>query len=135
MTSPEQDSPDAFESKAVARYELARGWAIRLLRIESALLLLLIIYLGVKAVTSTVTAPLALVGEVIFGLLGAGALYISAKGFEKRRSYGRAPAVLANGILLGVSYFMFKGSFYIGAIPLALLGAATFISAMFGYRE
>lgn len=135
MTYPQTDPAEAFESKAIARYEMARGWAIRLLRIESALLLLLILYLGIKAVSSTVTAPLALVGEVTFGFLGAGALYISANGFAKRRSYGRAPAVLANGILMGVSYFMFKGSFYIGAIPLALLGIATFISALFGYRE
>ncbi len=117
------------------RYELARANAIRLLRLESALLVLLVLFLGIKATVSTVSAPGALAGEVIFGFLGAGALYISAGGFVKGKSYGRAPAVLANLIVMGVAYFMAGGGRLMIAIPLGLLGLVTFLAALFGYRE
>ncbi len=117
------------------RYELARASAIRLLRLESALLVLLVLFLGIKAMVSTVSAPGALAGEVIFGFLGAGALYISAGGFVKGKSYGRAPAVLANLIVMGVAYFMACGGRLVIAIALGLLGLVTFLSALFGYRE
>jgi len=42
---------------------------------------------------------------------------------------------LANGIALGVSYFMLSGKFYIGAIPLGVLSFATLFASLLGYRE
>jgi hypothetical protein len=56
-------------------------------------------------------------------------------GFAKRRSYGRAPAVLANAIAVGVSYYMISGGLLAVGILLALLGSVTFVAALFGYRE
>lgn len=120
--------------RSFLHYETARQNAIRLLRLESGLLILLVIYLGFSGIYKTVSAPGALIGEVIFGLLGAGALYISSNGFVQRKSFGRAPAVLANLIALGVSYFMFSGGLIIVALPLSLLALATFLSALFGYK-
>jgi hypothetical protein len=43
--------------------------------------------------------------------------------------------VLANAIAVGVSYYMITGGLLIVGIPLALLGAITFVAALFGYRE
>ena len=45
------------------------------------------------------------------------------------------PAVLANLIAIGVSYYMITGGLLVVGIPLALVGAATLVSALFGYRE
>jgi hypothetical protein len=56
-------------------------------------------------------------------------------GFEKKRSFGRAPAVLANLIALGVSYYMISGNLLIIGIPLAILAIITLVSATLGYRE
>ncbi len=145
MTSPDNnhESPESNSAKngksylgvrALLQYETARLNAIRLLRMESGLLILLVLYLGISGIFKTVSAPGALIGEVVFGLLGAGALYISSNGFVQRKSFGRAPAVLANLITLGVSYFMFSGGLVVVAVPLSLLALATFLSALFGYK-
>jgi hypothetical protein len=117
------------------RNELARTWAIRLLRVEAIIILGLVAYLLIATFFSDVTHPSALAGEVIFGLVGASGLYVASRGYADRKSYGRAPAVLANGIALGVSYFMFNGNFLIGAIPLFSLALTTFIACLFGYSE
>ena len=55
--------------------------------------------------------------------------------FDKQKSFGRAPAVLANLIALGVSYYMITGKLYLVGIPLALLAGATLISSALGYSE
>ena len=118
-----------------SRYFLARTWAIRLLRIESAILVAIALYMVYRGATDTVHDLGAYAGVIIFALLGASGLYLASRGFAQGKAYGRAPAVLANGIAMGVSYFMASGSFYIGAIPLFILGATTFVASLFGYRE
>jgi hypothetical protein len=112
-----------------------RQWAVILLRLEALLILALALFLIIKSLTSHVTEPLAIIGDLLFCLLGSSGLFFASRGFSQGRAYGRAPAVLANGIALGVSYFMFKGNFFIAAIPLFFLALATFISALFGYSE
>ena len=113
-----------------------RRSAVILLRLEAAIVLLLAGYLVIESFLATITHPSALISEIVFGLIGAGGLYAASKGFAQGKSYGRAPAVLANAIALGVAYFMFSGGdvLYL-AIPLALLAAATFMCALFGYKE
>jgi hypothetical protein len=76
-----------------------------------------------------------LIGEIVFALMGATGLYFASVGFARKRSYGRAPAVLANAIAVGVSYYMITGGLLVVGIPLALLGSVTFVAALFGYRE
>ncbi len=112
-----------------------RTSAIWLLRMESLILFGLVVYLAIAALTSTVSAPAALVGEMIFGLLGSVGLFVCANEFAKASARGRAPAVLANLIACGVAYFMITGKLLAVGIPLALLAAVTFFSALFGYRE
>ena len=112
-----------------------RRAAVILLRVESAIIAGLVVYLGVKALTSHISKPSALAGVIIFGILGSVGLYIASTGFVKGVAYGRSPAVLANGFALGVSYFMSKGHLIEVAIPLAILAAATFVASLFGYSE
>ena len=116
-------------------YENSRKAAIWLLRFESLILVGIVIYLLLASVFSTATWPSALIGEIVFALLGATGLFFASTGFAKRRSYGRAPAVLANAIAVGVSYYMITGGLLAVGISLALLGSITFIAALFGYRE
>lgn len=116
-------------------YENSRKAAVWLLRFESLILVGIVVYLLLASVFSTATWPSALIGEIIFALLGAAGLFFASMGFANRRSYGRAPAVLANAIAVGVSYYMITGGLLIVGIPLALLGAITFVAALFGYRE
>ncbi|MEJ6573754.1 MAG: hypothetical protein QNL78_01330 [Actinomycetes bacterium] len=116
-------------------YDKSRRAAVLLLRFESLILAGLVIYLLLATVFSTATWPSALIGEIAFALIGAAGLFFAAMGFARSRSYGRAPAVLANAIAVGVSYYMISGGLLIVGIPLALLGSVTFIAALFGYRE
>jgi len=112
-----------------------RRAAVLLLRIESALIAGLVIYLGIAAATSHISKPSALAGVIIFGILGSAGLYVASTGFAKGVAYGRSPAVLANGIALGVSYFMAQGHLIAVAIPLAILAASTLVCSLFGYSE
>jgi len=115
--------------------ERARVSAIWLLRLESLILVGIVLYLIVATFTSDVSAPGALIGEIVFALFGSAGLFISAKGFAQSKSYGRAPAVLANGIAMGVSYFMITGGLLLVGIPLGILGFVTFVASLFGYSE
>jgi len=115
--------------------ENSRVRAIYLLRLESLIILGLVIYLLVAPLISKVDAPAALSAEIVFGLLASIGLWASANGFKQKKSFGRAPAVLANLIALGVSYYMITGKLLIVGIPLAILAAITLISAALGYRE
>jgi hypothetical protein len=115
--------------------EINRKRAVHLLRFEAALILAVVIYLLIAPLVSDVSAPAALSAEIIFGLLACAGLWFSAIGFAKKRSFGRAPAVLANLIALGVSYYMITGSLLIVGIPLAILALITLFSAALGYAE
>ena len=115
--------------------ENSRVRAIYLLRLESLIILGLVIYLLVAPLISEVNAPAALSAEIVFGLLACLGLWASASGFKQKKSFGRAPAVLANLIALGVSYYMITGKLLIVGIPLAILASITLTSAALGYKE
>ena len=115
--------------------ENSRIRAIYLLRLESLIILGLVIYLLVAPLISEVNAPAALSAEIVFGLLASIGLWASASGFKQKKSFGRAPAVLANLIAVGVSYYMITGKLLVVGIPLALLASITLISAALGYKD
>lgn len=121
--------------RSVFATENSRVRAIYLLRLESLIILGLVIYLLVAPLISEVNVPAALSAEIVFGLLASIGLWASASGFKQKKSFGRAPAILANLIALGVSYYMITGKLLIVGIPLAILAAITLISAALGYRE
>jgi len=121
--------------KSVFASENCRKRAIFLLKAESGLLLAVVIYLIIAPLISDVSVPSALSAEIVFGLLGATGLWFCANGFKSKKSYGRAPAVLANLIALGVSYYMISGNLLLVGIPLSLLAITTLVSAALGYSE
>jgi hypothetical protein len=118
-------------------YEGSRKAAIILLRFESIILLAMIVYLALLDAfrTKPLSAPLALAGDFIGLALGAIGLFACSYSYKNLKSWGRAPAVLANLIALGVAYFMASGNFYIGAIPLGLLSIVAAGACVLGYRE
>jgi hypothetical protein len=118
-------------------YDRARTLAVVLLRIESAILVGLIVYLAILDAlrTKPLSAPLALAGDFIALTLGAIGLFLCSLSFAHKKSWGRAPALLANLIALGVAYYMASGKFFIGAIPLGLLAFIASFAIAFGYRE
>ena len=121
--------------RSVFATENSRVRAIYLLRLESLIILGLVIYLLVAPLISEVNVPAALSAEIIFGLLASIGLWASASGFKQKKSFGRAPAVLANLIALGVSYYMITGKLLVVGIPLAILASITLISAALGYKD
>ena len=115
--------------------ESSRNRAQLLLKFESLLSLALVTYLLVAPLISSVTAPESLGAEIVFGLIGSAGLWICARGFKAGKSFGRAPAVLANLIALGVAYYMISGGFLLVGIPLAILALVTVVSAALGYKD
>ena len=116
--------------KNAAKKQGRRTIAAALLSFEAAMVLALGGFLVVKSFTSTLEAPGALIGEVLFALAGGLGLLAAAHGFRTNRNYGRAPAVLANLIALGVAYFQMGAHLWVIAIPLALLALVTLIVAL-----
>ena len=118
-------------------YNICRKSAVHLLRLESVLLLALIVYLALldSLRSKPLEAPLAHTGVFIALALGAIGLFACSTSFKKGQRWGRAPSVLANLIALGVSYYMAAGKFYIGAIPLGILAFLTTFATLLGYRE
>lgn len=100
-----------------------------LLHVEAAALLALGAFLLIKSIGTHLEAPLALAGVVIFAVLGAVALLLSARGYRAGRNYGRAPAILLNLIALGVSYFQVQAHLWIVAAPLAAISLLTLLLA------
>jgi hypothetical protein len=124
-----------MDLKKFTDLESNRKRAILLLRIESLIVFSLVLYLLIAPLVSSVTAVESLGAEIFFGSLGSMGLWFSSVGFSKKKSFGRAPAVLANLIALGVSYYMISGSFIAVGIPLAILSLVTLFSAAFGYKD
>jgi hypothetical protein len=118
-------------------FEGSRKTAVVALRMESIILIALIIYLALLDAfrTKPLSAPLALAGDFIGLALGAIGLFACSMSYRNRKSWGRAPALLANLIALGVAYFMASGKFYVGAIPLGIIAFVTAGACVLGYRE
>jgi len=115
--------------------ESSRNRVQLLLKFESLLILALVTYLLVAPLISSVTAPESLGAEIVFGFIGSAGLWLCARGFKAGKSFGRAPAVLANLIALGVAYYMISGGFLLVGIPLAILALVTVVSAALGYKD
>ena len=111
--------------------ELRRKAVVALLRIEGISILALGLFLIIKGLVDgggiewfVISGILALALSGGFGLLAA------AHGFKIKRMYGRAPAVLANLIAIGVSKYIFEAGFWWAALPLTLYAALTIYCAV-----
>jgi DNA-directed RNA polymerase beta subunit len=63
-------------------------------------------------------------------LSGGIGLLVAAHGFKSLRMYGRAPAVLANLIAIGVAKYMFEAGLWWAAVPLTLYAVITIFCAV-----
>ncbi|MSZ50773.1 MAG: hypothetical protein F2588_03320 [Actinobacteria bacterium] len=73
---------------------------------------------------------LPLLGVLLFSLLGGLGLLACAYSFKNKRRFGRAPAVLANLIALGVAKYQFEGGLWFVALPLVIVAAITLYCAL-----
>ncbi|ASY28168.1 hypothetical protein PHILAsVB114_06055 [Candidatus Planktophila limnetica] len=111
--------------------ELRRKLAIIVLRLEGFLILGIGVFLIVKGLTSKDSIEWFVIsGELCLVIGGGAGLLFAAKGFKDKKMYGRAPAVLANLIALGVAKYMYDGGLWWTALPLALLAAITIFLAV-----
>jgi hypothetical protein len=107
-----------------------RSIVVALLRLESLVVFALGAFMIFESFTSTPEAPLALIGVVLFALLGGAGLWLTARSFDTHRNYGRSPAILANAIAIGVAYFQAQAHLWVSAIPLFLVALTTFLLAL-----
>ena len=111
--------------------EYRRKIVVALLRIEGISILALGLFLIIQGLVDgggiewfVISGILALALSGGFGLLAA------AHGFKTKRMYGRAPAVLANLIAIGVSKYIFEAGFWWAALPLTLYAVLTIYCAI-----
>lgn len=107
-----------------------RSIVATLLYVEGALVLALAIWLLILGFTHENREVLPLLGVLLFAIAGGFGLIASGRGFAQGKNFGRAPAVLANLIALGVAYYQIDGAFYIGAVPILLLAIPTLYFAL-----
>jgi hypothetical protein len=89
------------------------------------------LYLIVKGLITGGSIEWFVISGILFlALFGGAGLLISANGFKAKRMYGRAPAVLANLIAIGVSKYMYEGGLWWLALPLVLYSVVTIILAI-----
>jgi hypothetical protein len=118
------------ESKKHLSQSARRNIVTALLNFEGAVVLALGAFLIFKSITadSVELAPLA--GEIIFAAIGGLGLLASAYSFKIKRRFGRAPAVLANLIALGVAKYQIEGGLWFVALPLVIVAVVTLYCAL-----
>jgi len=104
-----------------AKQARMRSIVSTLLYIEGAVVLALGVWMAVMGITHENREMPPLMGVLLFSLVGGLGLLASGRAFAAKKNWGRAPAVLANLIALGVARYQFQGDFLIGAIPLLIL--------------
>lgn len=102
-----------------------RSIAATLLFIEGALVLALGAWLIVLGITHENREILPLLGVLLFAIAGGLGLIQCGRGYKAGKNFGKAPAVLANLIVLGVVKYQAEAGLYYLAIPLAILAVAT----------
>jgi hypothetical protein len=107
-----------------------RSIAATLLFIEGGVVLALGVWLVILGFTHENREILPLLGVVLFCVLGGFGLIQCGRGYRAGKNYGKAPAVLANLIALGVVKYQVEGSAYYLAIPIGVLAVATLFTVL-----
>ena len=111
--------------------EYRRKIVVALLRIEGVSILALGLFLIIKGlVDGGAIEWFVISGILALALFGGFGLLAAAHGFKSKRMYGRAPAVLANLIAIGVSKYIYEAGFWWAALPLTLYAALTIYCAI-----
>ena len=124
------------DSKKHLSQSARRKIVTALLNFEGAVVLalgLFVLYLDLTREDVAVAGSVELLpflGVLLFSLLGGLGLLASAYSFKNKRRFGRAPAVLANLIALGVAKYQFEGGLWFVALPLVIVAALTLYCAV-----
>lgn len=124
------------ESKKHLSSATRRNIATALLNFEGLVVLALgvfVLYLDLTRDDVSVAGSveiLPLLGVLLFALIGGLGLLACAYSFKNQRHFGRAPAVLANLIALGVAKYQFEGGLWFVALPLVILAVSTIYCAV-----
>jgi hypothetical protein len=111
---------------SIGTSDLRRRIAVIFLRIEGILILTLGVALIIKGLITDGAIEWFVISGILFLALSGGiGLLLAATGLKNRKMYGRAPAVLANLIAVGVSKYMFEAGLWWVAMPLTLYAAIT----------
>ena len=117
-------------SQDPAKAAKARALVASLLIVEAGVVFALAGWLLVLTITSDSFELLPLLGVLLFAFLGGGGLLVCGLFYKSGKYYGRAPAVLANLIALGVVSYQIEAHLWFVAIPLAALAGTTLISVL-----
>ena len=109
---------------------LPRTIASTLLFVEGAVVLALGAWMIFFGFTHENREILPLLGVVLFAIAAGLGLIQCGRGYKAGRNYGKAPAVLANLIALGVVKYQAEAGLYVVAIPIALLAVATLFTVL-----
>jgi hypothetical protein len=110
---------------------LRRVTVVALLRIEGISILALGLFLIIKGLVDGGRIEWFVISGILaLALSGGLGLLVAAQGFKSKRMYGRAPAVLANLIAIGVSKYIYEAGFWWAALPLTLYAALTIYCAI-----
>ncbi len=109
----------------LSRQLSTRTIAATLLFAEGAVVLALGGWLLVLGFTHENREILPLLGVLLFAIAGGLGLIQCGRGYKAGKNYGKAPAVLANLIALGVVKYQAEAGLYYIAIPLAILAVVT----------
>ena len=104
-----------------AKQARKRSIVTTLLYIEGAVVLSLGVWVAIMGITHEDREIPPLMGVLGFIAIGGLGLLACGRAFAQKKNWGRAPAILANLIVLGVVKYQVEANFLTGAIPLFLL--------------
>ena len=113
-----------------AKAAKARAVVASLLIVEAFVVAALGLWLVVLAMQTESFNFLTFLGDLLFVILGSGGLAGAAIAYRRGKYFGRAPAVLANLIALGVVSYQVEAHLWFVAIPLTALAGTTLIAAL-----
>ena len=99
--------------------------ASRFLYAEGGVVLGLGVWMLILGFTHENREILPLLGVLLFAIAGGLGLIQCGHGYKAGKNYGKAPAVLANLIALGVVKYQTEAGLYFIAFPIGLLAIAT----------
>jgi hypothetical protein len=100
-------------------------WAVRLLYLECALLVLLTVFLIVQTFRSGAVSVPVVVGLIVMSLLATVAVYFIARGLGLRRRGYRGPAIVTQLFAIASGGFLLQTDPVWAGVLLILLGAGT----------
>ena len=112
-------------------YRLASSLAL----LEGLIVASLAIFLIINSFISEVEAPSAWLAEIGFAALGSLGLIVASRGLRQRKSWGRAPVVLANLIAIPVAYYLITSDQILLGVILGLIAIPALLATWFSIPE